>query len=189
MMGTCSRCGDAVDFRIFNDGRCVPMHLSGRCAAIGGGASRWGRSEASESACFLTHCPEGCGADVFFIRHNGGSVWVDSPLGYPWYKHICMYPEEFKVGRKSALEALASNVYASSTSDLILAVATAVEFSIDWSEWHVLSGERDEWHIHTNGNCCFLAGGLVIFDLEKRILISALRPELSFRILMASKTS
>jgi len=32
-------------------------------------------------------CPE-CGAAVFFIRHNGGSVWVDE-LGWPWPKHAC----------------------------------------------------------------------------------------------------
>ena len=35
-----------------------------------------------------TTCPE-CGADVFFIRHNGGSVWIDPPLGPPWDKHPC----------------------------------------------------------------------------------------------------
>src|SRR5579883_2452996 len=34
-----------------------------------------------------TRCPE-CGADVYFIRHNGGSVWVDE-LGWPWPKHAC----------------------------------------------------------------------------------------------------
>jgi hypothetical protein len=33
-------------------------------------------------------CPK-CGAGVFFIRHNGGSVWVDPPLGWPWPKHPC----------------------------------------------------------------------------------------------------
>jgi hypothetical protein len=26
---------------------------------------------------------------VFFIRHNGGNVWVDPPLGWPWPKHSC----------------------------------------------------------------------------------------------------
>lgn len=29
-----------------------------------------------------------CKADVFFIRHNGGSVWLDC-LGSPWEKHGC----------------------------------------------------------------------------------------------------
>lgn len=36
--------------------------------------------------CRPTTCPE-CGEEVFFIRHNGGSVWVDLPLGWPWPKH------------------------------------------------------------------------------------------------------
>jgi hypothetical protein len=34
-----------------------------------------------------TTCPE-CGADVYFIRYNGGSVWVDE-IGWPWPKHAC----------------------------------------------------------------------------------------------------
>jgi hypothetical protein len=39
-----------------------------------------------------TTCPE-CGAEVFFIRHNGGSVWVEE-LGWPWPKHPCMDRQE-----------------------------------------------------------------------------------------------
>jgi len=34
-----------------------------------------------------TSCPI-CGADVFFVRHNGGSAWFDD-LGIPWLKHAC----------------------------------------------------------------------------------------------------
>lgn len=41
----------------------------------------------SSDFCRPTTCPE-CGADVYFIRHNGGSVWVDE-LGWPWPKHGC----------------------------------------------------------------------------------------------------
>lgn len=37
--------------------------------------------------CRPTTCPE-CGADVYFLRHNGGSVWLDE-LGWPWPKHGC----------------------------------------------------------------------------------------------------
>ena len=41
-----------------------------------------------ESVCHPAICPEpGCGEQVYFIRHNGGSVWVDPPLGWPWPKH------------------------------------------------------------------------------------------------------
>ena len=41
----------------------------------------------SSDFCGPSRCPK-CGADVFFIRHNGGSVWVDE-LGWPWPKHGC----------------------------------------------------------------------------------------------------
>jgi len=35
--------------------------------------------------CRPTTCPR-CKQKVFFIRHNGGSVWVEE-LGWPWPKH------------------------------------------------------------------------------------------------------
>ena len=35
----------------------------------------------------MTHCLK-CGADVYFVRHNGGSVWFDE-LGPPWPVHPC----------------------------------------------------------------------------------------------------
>lgn len=40
-----------------------------------------------EDFCRPSICPN-CGRDVFFVRHNGGSVWLDD-LGYPWPKHSC----------------------------------------------------------------------------------------------------
>jgi hypothetical protein len=33
---------------------------------------------------------------VYFVRHNGGSVWFDS-LGWPWEKHPCFDKPENKV--------------------------------------------------------------------------------------------
>lgn len=41
--------------------------------------------------CRPTACPV-CGASVFFVRHNGGSVWFDE-LGPPWPKHGCFDDE------------------------------------------------------------------------------------------------
>jgi hypothetical protein len=38
-----------------------------------------------------TTCPR-CGRPVFFVRHNGGSVWFDE-LGPPWDKHPCFDDE------------------------------------------------------------------------------------------------
>jgi hypothetical protein len=64
------------------------------------GAGNWGyqeqlnyspnpilRSEAFSDFCRPTICPR-CGAAVYFVRHNGGSVWLDE-LGWPWPKHGC----------------------------------------------------------------------------------------------------
>ncbi len=31
-----------------------------------------------------------CGAEIYFVRNNGGSVWLDE-LGWPWPKHPCFY--------------------------------------------------------------------------------------------------
>jgi len=126
---------------------------------------------------------------VFFIRHNGGSVWVDPPLGWPWDKHGCMYPDEPKARGKSALGDFVFDEPDFSNPDLILAVAMEIEFSIDWSEWRLISGEHDEWRLHTNGDCRFLVGELVVLDLAKRTLIPCFRRGLRFRIVEMSKTS
>ena len=89
-MPTCSRCGGEIEF-CYIDGRCIPLHFSGGC----GGAARSevfdypGYRRSKEGSCFRTKCPK-CKEGVYFIRHNGGSVWIDPPLGPPWYKHPCM---------------------------------------------------------------------------------------------------
>lgn len=102
-MEICWLCGEEIEFR-YIDGKCTPIHLSGGWCQ---GSQRFsGHSEdhyspsigyrydspsinkyCFEDICHPTKCPR-CGEDVFFIRHNGGSVWVDS-LGWPWPKHSC----------------------------------------------------------------------------------------------------
>ena len=56
----------------FIDGICRPLEID---------------NSNDENFCRSSKCPK-CGSPVFFIRHNGGSVWIDS-LGYPWPKHSC----------------------------------------------------------------------------------------------------
>lgn len=41
----------------------------------------------SDDVCRPTACPR-CKRDVYFVRHNGGSVWFDE-LGWPWSIHPC----------------------------------------------------------------------------------------------------
>lgn len=46
-----------------------------------------------------------CGQAVFFVRHNGGSVWFDS-LGWPWPKHPCHEEERHAIALRRRLNEL-----------------------------------------------------------------------------------
>src|SRR5947209_2664214 len=60
------------------------------CCGFGGGykGSRFAPASTLDNVCWETRCPI-CKAVVYFVRHNGGSVWFDQ-LGKPWPKHPCM---------------------------------------------------------------------------------------------------
>jgi hypothetical protein len=95
-MPTCDKCGADIEFR-YVGGRCVPIHPDGgwQCGSLSGHSSddihtrrsSGPREWATHDFCRPTSCPE-CGRNVFFIRHNDGSVWLDD-LGWPWPKHAC----------------------------------------------------------------------------------------------------
>ncbi|MDX5976221.1 OST-HTH/LOTUS domain-containing protein [Vreelandella alkaliphila] len=55
---------------------------------------------AVETENHLTQCPI-CKSDVAFIKHNGGAVWLDLPLGPPWYKHACFDNASSSVGKNN----------------------------------------------------------------------------------------
>lgn len=103
-MSTCNRCGGGLIIRYIN-GQRTPISSGCDCWDYSGD---YASSESSSSAnfqqysmyentyisdhsakdyCRPTKCPK-CGSEVFFIQHNGGSVWVDE-LGWPWPKHAC----------------------------------------------------------------------------------------------------
>lgn len=50
----------------------------------------WFGEHQRDGLSYPTRCPK-CKAEVFFVRHNGGCVWLDPPLGWPWPKHDCLY--------------------------------------------------------------------------------------------------
>lgn len=78
----CELCGGEIIFR-YLEGRCVPIHLNGHCFE---NPSNSDRKEPRE-ALLKTRCPE-CQKAVYFLRHNGGSVWLDD-IPWPWPKHSC----------------------------------------------------------------------------------------------------
>ncbi len=88
-MDRCYHCGGEIEFRYVN-GALVPIHTRGTsCDGYRGKPYNQKKPDVCfDDLCQATTCPQ-CGEKVFFIRHNGGSVWVDE-LGWPWPKHECM---------------------------------------------------------------------------------------------------
>ena len=80
MGSVCDVCGRPVEFRTIR-GVVRPMGCS--CHSPNP------QTNMSESTDFVSHCRcPVCHTSVYFIRHNGGSVWLDE-LGSPWPKHHC----------------------------------------------------------------------------------------------------
>lgn len=119
---------------------CNAWNHSFDCMCGWGGDSHFGINQAdtlndllslkidSKTNCNSTECPR-CGAEVFFLKHNGGSVWLDPPLSPPWHKHPCfenmqsernkntlgeneekMYEGRFKIPKVILSHKLVSNV-------------------------------------------------------------------------------
>jgi len=79
-MSTCKQCGGEIAFYT-EAGRVIPRRISCTC----------GDPSISGDECRPTHCPK-CYAGVFFLRSNGGSVWLDE-VGPPWPVHDCFKKE------------------------------------------------------------------------------------------------
>lgn len=167
-MSTCSRCGEPVEFR-YIDGQCIPLHLYGGC---GQGAASSARDysaarSSDESQCFQTNCPK-CTDPVFFIRHNGGCVWVDPPLGWPWWKHECMYPEQTR-GPRVRTSIISTEVIRGydTPKGLLLGIVKAARPSWDRLNTliHVLSGADENLILLMKGKAAgFLVGRIVLID-------------------------
>ena len=74
----CERCGEEVNFRNIK-GLCRPIHPSGSCIPY---------SDESIRNSHPTKCR--CGQMCFYVRNNGGEVFLDA-LEPPWPKHSCRY--------------------------------------------------------------------------------------------------
>lgn len=78
----CEFCGKGLKFRMIG-GATVPLHPKGSVCE----GKKFYRAE-NQNRCIPTKCPK-CSKPVFFLRHNGGSVWLER-LGWPWPKHPCI---------------------------------------------------------------------------------------------------
>ena len=153
---SCRDCGEPIEFR-YVDGRVVPIHVAGFCSAVP-------RNCVEEDDCFRTTCPR-CERDVFFVRHNGGCVWLDE-LGLPWPEHQCYKAS----GVRGALPSFFESIPA--TANLRLGVVTEVKYryEIDTSVVSIQLKEssRQSSRIHAafRGRC--YPGGLVAYVPESQ---------------------
>jgi hypothetical protein len=166
-MPICSRCGGEIEFR-YIDGRCIPLHFSGGC----GGSARSevfdypGYRRSRDGSCFRTKCPK-CKEGVYFIRHNGGSVWIDPPLGPPWYKHPCM--DNAYVAAKGVRSSTVSEsdlAKFSQRDGLILGIVKEGEVSVSkhCSLINIETGKNINIVLLMKNNAGFLVGRLVLYD-------------------------
>ena len=93
-MSYCYKCGEPISFFRNSSGEVIPVHQGYGCAGSKGSGTKiytnYGNFE--QGGAGKTHCHY-CDQEIYFVRHNGGSVWLDS-LGHPWPKHLCYYPED-----------------------------------------------------------------------------------------------
>lgn len=180
MSRPCDYCGSLGEF-ITKNGRRVficsnPGCRYGRSALAVRGFEGFRRSE--DSCCYPTLCPKGCGNRVFFIRHNGGSVWVDPPLGWPWPVHGC-----FDEGRASR-STIAAKSYLGQRNGAGLRFGVVKE---TWGSRYAGSMVRVEGgtdlYLRLKGkDAGLLAGQLAFYDPAKRTLTDIEHEHHSFAV-------
>ena len=85
----CRFCGGSVRFRLIG-GSVRPLRGTCSCPQPGGPT----KPLLQDKFCWRTEC-RFCGRKpVYFVRHNGGSVFFDE-LGHPWPKHECLRGDDY----------------------------------------------------------------------------------------------
>lgn len=112
------------------------------------------------------------GEEVFFIRHNGGCVWIDPPFGPLWYKHGC-FDQPITATKRSSLAdsyKLGKDVQAS----VVGVVGTTNAFGgykKSYDEIELKTGNSETLNLKVKhnsgylfGNAWYLSGKLCIFN-------------------------
>ena len=127
MCAVCKGCGEEIIYRRIN-GVDVPISYTCRCDS-GAFSSAGSMPMQSEDFCRATSCRI-CGKGVFFLRHNGGSVYLDE-LGWPWPKHGCfmerdapstLFGRELRVSSNSGLALINSAFWDYSNGQMFIFV-------------------------------------------------------------------
>ncbi|MEN2747141.1 hypothetical protein [Sphingomonas sp. T9W2] len=99
--------------------------------------------------------------EVFFLRHNGGSVWIEPPLGPPWTIHPCFEREQAAAGADRISPATFSRLGA--CDGLIVGVVQGSEVgqSRDPTVLRIAVGMNADLVIVVKGGADWLVGKLV----------------------------
>ncbi|WP_105435882.1 hypothetical protein [Neorhizobium tomejilense] len=162
-MPYCDYCGQAIVIRRIG-GRAIPIHLNGSCSGVSTSSKPGYRSNSSDSCCRLTKCPR-CGDSVLFIRHNGGSVYIEPPPGPPWPRHEKCFPRESGAGPNIVYD---SYLKGGSASGKTIAVVTRAEVHLRGTDTilHLQYEDGSQTSVRVAG-VAELQGELVIWDYER----------------------
>jgi len=182
-MPTCNQCGEEIEFR-YVDGRCVPIHPGGgwHCGSFSKSPyspPRISRSGEWRERDFTrpSHCPI-CGDDVFFIRHNGGSVWVDE-LGWPWPKHGC-FDQPHEPTQTFSLWTAKSSGLTNPKLAIITRIKEDVRFAEPILEIRFTDSSRASLILRYTPSTSSLLGALVAISKEDSLLLHQQHAELPF---------
>jgi len=183
-MQRCRECGMPVEFR-FIDGRCIPMHTDGGCSGSGQNLNSTGTRRSTESECRKTTCPK-CKMAVYFIRHNGGSVWIEPPLGPPWDRYPCM-AEPVSGTKDTPLISPDLLAQLGEHRGLITGVVKGSEISKDRRQTilEIILGADEALSILVKGGANSLLGQIVIITPKDRQIHSAAIAPFSLKITAA----
>lgn len=186
-MAICNQCGEEIEFR-YIDGRCVPIHPNGGWHCGFGTADsepvsqtrpavkEWTQEEFTRP----TKCPI-CSADVFFIRHNGGCVWVDPPLGWPWPKHACFDQPHTETAAFSRWSAKATSIKNPKMGIITRISGPAGIGSGDsFVQINFPEGDRVGVHLQWMPREDTLIGALVFVSFEDKLLLHEKHGEIAF---------
>lgn len=102
----CKYCYEKIVWAQMSEGQWLPMdpevggkHDCGVSPPTPARSTVWRYRD--DDFCRPTSCPR-CGAKVFFVRHNGGSIWFDE-LGFPWPKHASFDDDDRSRGLRGEL--------------------------------------------------------------------------------------
>lgn len=184
-MTACHHCGGDIIFRHV-DGALTPIHLDGRgCLGATAASARRFYREFRESCCHMTACPE-CGEEVYFIRYNGGCVWVNPPLGPPWPKHRCFdRPRPGRAAPAVSLISTSADYRIENTNKVVIGVVQAAETTF-FGKGTVLATEYNNAlhrRLYVSGSVTHLAGKLVIINQSRRVISARGMPEFEYGLI------